>query len=250
MQGIILNKFNYRENDRLFIIFTDKFGKIEVLARGVKKIKSKMAPHLVPFSIVRLTIIPGKNYYQLIGAEIFKNFLNLKENLVRIVLASYCLEVVDQLTKIGQNDLRIMKLLFELFEILNRKEKVGFLKLRYLIGIFVFKFLSYLGFAPELFFCTNCRKEILLDQNNFFNIKRGGLVCEDCRKEGILVSKESIKILRITLEDDIEKISRLDFNEKIFKEIINVTDKFLEFYQENELKSARWLISLASALKV
>jgi len=69
VKGIILRKQDYRESDRLFVIYTDELGKIEAVAKGVRKIKSKMAGHLELFSIVNLMVAPGKNYYQIAGAE-------------------------------------------------------------------------------------------------------------------------------------------------------------------------------------
>ena len=71
-QGLIIKKINYREADRIFIIYTQDFGKLKVLARAERKIKSKLRAGLKLFYLSKQkgsigTIEPTefKNYWSL-----------------------------------------------------------------------------------------------------------------------------------------------------------------------------------------
>jgi len=118
-QGIILKRRDYREVDGLFSIYTKDRGKIEVVAKGVKKIKSKLSSHLDYFSLVDLMIAKGRNFDQIAGATMTRNFSSLKSDLGKIILGSYCFEVVDALIKTEYRDERIWKLLNEALELLE-----------------------------------------------------------------------------------------------------------------------------------
>ena len=60
-EGVIIHRRSYGEADRFLTIFTKHHGKIRVLAKGIRKITSKRAPHLDTLSIVSLVVYTGKS---------------------------------------------------------------------------------------------------------------------------------------------------------------------------------------------
>lgn len=241
-QGIILNKCDFRESDRFFSIYTDELGKIEAVAKGVRKIKSKMAGHLDLFSIVDLMVAPGRSYYQVAGAEIDKNFLNIKTDLVKTILGSHCLEAVDAFVKPAHSDPRIFSLLKELFLVFNDKTKND-LKLYGLAKFFILKFLALLGWTPELYSCVKCKKKIV-PSGNLFDAARGGLVCGVCSREGVPISTAAIKILRFIIQNDLKSSAALKMVKSQLKEVVRVIDLLTATHQDNELKSVKWITYL------
>ena len=69
VQAIILMRKNIGEADRLLFAFTRERGLILIKARGVRKITSKLAPHIEPMQIVDLTIVEGKRDWVLTGFQ-------------------------------------------------------------------------------------------------------------------------------------------------------------------------------------
>ena len=94
--GIILRKVDYGESGQLFYLYTQHLGKVEAVARGSKKIKSKLNGHLQFFATINLTIAKGKRFDQLAGAILDNNFTNLKNDFKKIILASFGLELTDE----------------------------------------------------------------------------------------------------------------------------------------------------------
>ena len=60
-RGIIIKRSNYSEADRILTIYTEKLGKIRVNAKGIRKIKSKLAGSLEPFCLTDFVIAEGRN---------------------------------------------------------------------------------------------------------------------------------------------------------------------------------------------
>lgn len=249
VKGIILRKQDYRENDRLFVFYTDELGKIEAVAKGARKIKSKMAGHLDFFSIVNLMVAPGKTYYQIAGAETEKNFLNIKNDLAKIVLASACFEAVDIFTKSGHPDEHIYKLLAELVETFDDKKLKDFCRLYAVSKFFSVKMMSLLGWLPELYNCTKCKDKISPDGNSF-DLSRGGLVCGKCRTGGLPISAPSIKILRFILENSLKKSSAIRISKPQAKELAEVADSFSAVHRDRESKNIRWISYLTESLEI
>ncbi|MBU1146336.1 DNA repair protein RecO [Patescibacteria group bacterium] len=249
VKGIILRKQDYRESDRLFVIYTDEFGKISAVAKGVRKIKSKMAGHLELFSVINLMVAPGKNYYQIAGADREKNFLNIKNDLGKTVLASFCLEVLDIFTKTDHPDLKIYELLVETLQIFDKEKNKDFLKVYSLSKFFVLKLLSLLGWTPELYTCVKCKNKIMPGKN-FFDADRGGLMCGKCGKSELPISTAAIKILRFVLKNDFKKIAALKITKVQIQELVKIIDVFLSVHQDRELKSVVWISYLTQTLKI
>lgn len=95
--GFILKRFNFSEADRLITILTRDYGKIRVLAKGVRKISSKRAPHLEIFNEVKLSFYQGRNFFYLTEVDTLKSFPRLRNNLNKIALAYQMCELVDRM---------------------------------------------------------------------------------------------------------------------------------------------------------
>ncbi|MBI5254169.1 recombination protein O N-terminal domain-containing protein [Candidatus Falkowbacteria bacterium] len=75
-KGIVLNQYEAKNGaDALFLVYTREHGKIVVAGRGIKKLNSKLAGHLVTFGIVEFNIAGAKDIKQLIGAVLLQPFV-------------------------------------------------------------------------------------------------------------------------------------------------------------------------------
>ncbi len=109
--AILLGYRDWREYDRLYILYTKEFGKEEAVATGTRRIKSKLAPHLTPFTLVDCMFAKGRYVERLIQASALISFPRLHQDLECLAKASFCSELLDRLTKPGVKDERIYHLL-------------------------------------------------------------------------------------------------------------------------------------------
>lgn len=138
-EGIILKRSNFGEADRILTILTDRYGKISVTARGVRKITSRRAGNVEILNRVKLHLFKGKGY-TLTEAESLDTFQRLKENLILTTTAFHLIELIDRMVLEGQSDTRIYDLLTSTLKILERNPR------QIIVRAFEVKLLSLLGF--------------------------------------------------------------------------------------------------------
>ena len=244
--GLILKKEDQKEADRVFSVYTENFGKLELLAKGERKIESKLRGGLELFYLSEIEFIQGKTYKTLTDAILIDNFKNLRKNLRALSVAHKISEVLDNLVKGQEPDEKIWQLILETFDKLNnlseavshrasvggegrkenevlfdhrasvggegRKEnEILFDRLSLLYYYFFWNFLSILGYKPELNLCAICKKN-LTPERLYFNLEEGGIICGSCSKKiknEEKIEPETIKILRILLKRDWQTLLRL-----------------------------------------
>ena len=252
--GIVLSRSDFREADRLYIVYTREFGKLELLARGSRKIGSKMAGHLEPCTLAEIMIGRGKNFDHLAGASIVESFDNIKNDFTKMSFLQYCFEVVDKVTGWETRDDRIYSLLLELLLSLESfsfpVEMTVYDKYQALTKSFVLKLMSLLGYAPEVHNCLICKNPIPA-RGNIFNMKRGGIVCSHCHHRDLdlpgdkmNISEDSIKVLRFFLNSPTYRALNLKSNQSPMRETLKIIEKFLEFHSEKPIGSQIFLDSI------
>jgi DNA repair protein RecO (recombination protein O) len=118
--GFVLAKKDRGESDQLFTIFTRNFGKVEVLAKAVRKITSKLRPGIELFYFSEIAFIQGRVYKTLTDVVLVDKLSYLRRNLEHLVLAYKIAEVFDKLITGQEKDEALWHLLQETFGKLNR----------------------------------------------------------------------------------------------------------------------------------
>ena len=250
--GIILRKRDFRESDIFFSIYTKEMGKVQAIARGVKKVRSKLGGHLDYFAIIDLMIAKGKKFDYIAGAITERNFHFLKNNLNRINFGFYCLEIVNYFVKEGKKDRKIFTLLDDFLNLLNKNElhyfgvKIEKESLFAISYFFILKFLDYLGYKPEFHHCLKCHRDIDFNKINFFSALTGGIICNDCFENNKIadckkISNTAIKLLRTILRNNLLEIVKIKIDRKTLSECVKVIDEFLLYRLDANIKSRRFI---------
>ena len=235
-QGFILKKTERGEADRIFIIYTKDFGKLEILAKAERKIKSKLKGGLELFYLSEIEFIQGKTHKTLTDAILIENFPILRKDLERLPIAYRISEVLDNLIKGQEADEKIWNLLNETFQKLNNQQ-LTINNQQLLYYYFLWNLLSILGYQPELYNCSLCQKK-LLPEKLYFNLKEGGIICQSCFKKlksGKETDSETVKILRIILEKNWPILSKLKIEAKYLKGLASISKNYLSLICEENL---------------
>lgn len=98
--GIILTRTNFGEADRIITILTPDHGKIRVIVKGARKIKSKMAAGIELFSISQITYITGRGEIgTLISARPQTHYKNIVSDINRTMLGYEVLKRINKVTE-------------------------------------------------------------------------------------------------------------------------------------------------------
>jgi len=208
--GIILNKRDIAEADRLYTIYTLEGGKIRVLGKGVRKPNAKLAGNLEPVTQAEIFLAKSRGMGKITGSIAINNFPNIKTNLDLINRVFYVFKILAKIISKEEKDEKVFGLLerylLAMDSLVDEENKADILTLGLL-----FKILDEMGYRLEVEKCVHCEKKLKLEKN-YFSIARGVVLCASCfafETKKMPVSNESIKLIRIFLQNKIENLTKL-----------------------------------------
>ncbi len=143
-EGFVLARRNFGEADRIIDIYSKDKGKISLIAKGIRRPKSRKRGHLEIFSKISFQAINGKGMGILTEAETIDNFSDIRKSIKKVSLAYYFMEVVGKITHESEENHE----LFNFLSIVMEKLKVE-KSLKKLKNDFVSETLKILGFWPR-----------------------------------------------------------------------------------------------------
>lgn len=227
-QGLILKRADRGEASQLFTVYTKNYGKLEILGKAIQKIKSKLRAGANLFYLSDIEFIQGKTYKTLTDAILIEKFPQIRKDLKKLNIANEIATSLDILVGLEEKDERIWKLLLKTFRILN-SHRLLIRCFQLIYHYFFWKLLAVLGYKPELYNCSICRKKLMIG-SLFFNPQEGGVICSSCfqkSKIGEEISPQTIKILRFIIARDWATISRLKVSDKGLKPLKEIADFYL-----------------------
>jgi len=193
-ESLVLRHSDWGEADRLLVLYTREHGKLRAIAKGARKVTSRKAGHLEPFTHVTLQLAKGRDFLIVTQAETINAFLRLHDDLMKTGYAAYIVELLDRFTydEEGANP-ALFRLLIES---LDRIEKVedAWVAVRY----YEMRLLDFLGFRPQLQECANCGRAIE-PEDQYFSFTIGGVICPRCGRglpNPTPISVDALKYLR------------------------------------------------------
>lgn len=220
-KGFVFKKTDMGEADRIYSIFTEDYGRLEIFGKAIRKINSKLKNGIDIFYFSEIEFIQGKNNRTLTGAIKKKKFGSMDMDLEKIKIAHKIASVLDNFLKGQEKDNNILDLLNEIFEKLNNQQVIKNQRLIYCY--FIWNFLHAQGYGSELYSCILCHNKLNQD-NIYFSSKEGGLICEKCQTKSLSekINSDVVKIIRIILKKDWQTLLNLKVEEtsqKILDEV-------------------------------
>ncbi len=238
-EAIVLRHRDWGEADRLVTLYTRQRGKIRAVAKGARKVRSRKAGHLQPFTQITIQLARARGPYIITQVETLDAYLPLRDDLNLTGNASYLVELLDRFTyEEEETNTALFRLLSDSLARLSRGDDIWVL-LRY----YEMRLLDYLGFRPRLFHCANCEREIKAE-NQFFSAAQGGVLCPQCGASQISarpVDVEMLKYLRHFQRSSYTDARRADPNPKIRTDVESLMQFYLTYMLERGLNSPQFL---------
>ena len=74
-EAFILKSLHHKDADKIYFLFTEDFGLVRAVATGVRLQKSKLRYHLSDFNCLNVSLVRGKDYWRIVGAEHSDDFI-------------------------------------------------------------------------------------------------------------------------------------------------------------------------------
>ena len=240
-EAIIIKKTKLGEADRILTLYTPHLGKIQGVAKGVRRPRSKLSGHLELLTHSQVSLARGRNLDTITGSQTINSFLEIKSDLDLTSQSLYAIELVNQFTADHIENHALFRLLLETIGQLCQGGD-NELVLRY----FELNLLERVGYRPQLLLCVSCRLPLKPTTNSFCP-SAGGMLCLSCTESQPLtypVSVNGLKVLRLLQDGDYSTAGRLRMNRELSRELEGVMRNYLRYLLEREVKSAAWLDTL------
>lgn len=238
VEAIILRHIDWGEADRILTLYTREEGKLRAIAKGVRKVTSRKAGHLEPFTRSALLLARGHDLWIVSQAEAQEVHTPISQDLTRFAYASYVVELLDRFTYEEGENRRLYQLLSETLQRIATLEN-PYLAVRY----YDIRLLDLLGFRPELHSCVSCGA-VIQPENQYFSAQLGGAVCPTY---GLTVSPlapvsmPTLKYLRHLQRSSWNEAQRANPTPEIRQEMETLLQNYFTYLLEHRLNTPRFL---------
>lgn len=223
-KGIVVRKTNYAEADRIFTFITASNGKVDAIAKGVRKQKSKLSGALELFCESDIQVYKTQSLHIVTSARISHQFKGILDGYETMKLGYLMLEMVNKLTDTGTS-LELYNLLYSSLDTLGEhKTDVATLEL-----IYKLRLLDELGHLPDL-------EPKSRGDKYFFDFDKGTV--EATNKAGIrMMTEEELKLWRVIVREPLAKLLKLQDVGEISKRSLSLLSEFIHFTFNTDFRS-------------
>lgn len=237
-KAVVLKDYDLKEQDKIVVFYSLRYGKIRIVVKGGRKIKSKFAPAIQPPSYLNLLVYRNTRggMDTLSESQVMCPFLGIRRDLVKFAYSSYLAELVIKLSAEREALPDLFRLLLKTLFLI---EKISKKDLNISIHSFELKLLDILGYRPSLEDCIYCGEKIEMTNFLFFSIIKGGVICKSCeerdKKRKLTISQKTLGALKSLLYLNLERSTELIIDEKTQKEIKKILEGYLLYRIESKM---------------
>lgn len=211
--GIVLKRINFGEADRIITVITPDYGKLRLMAKGVRRVKSKLAGGIELFSVSSITYIPGKrDISTLVSTRLDSHYGEIAKDINRTMLGYELLKLIDKTTE-DECEGAFFELTKEVLEGLNDNS----IPLSLVEGWFYVRLLELLGHSPNLH-QDSAGKSLVAGKDYEFDFDSMAFFE---RASGAITTKH-IKFLRLLVNCSLEQIKRVEDMDQISKDCVKL----------------------------
>ena len=189
-EAVVLRSIRYGEADRILHLYSRDRGRIGAIAKGARRVKSRLGGRLEPLSRVDLVMREGRgDLCTVTGVDTVDAHPALRERWPSLERATQACDAVLRLLDSAEPNPPAYNLLCRELQLLDRD---GAAATRAHALAFRLKLLLAAGFAPELGACAACGEREHLAA---FSASAGGVVCPGCEAGSFPLSAEAHEFL-------------------------------------------------------
>lgn len=185
-QGVVLRTIRLGEADRIATVLTLEHGKVRAVAKGVRKVKSRLGARTEPLTHIDFMAWRGRELDVVNQVEVLDVFARIRADLGRLDAAMTMAEITDQSTVDHQQSPDLYRLLVGA---LRSLESTGS---RLVLAAFCLKLLATEGVGVVADRCASCGSQEPLVA---FDAANGGFLCANCRR-GQAVGPDVVALAR------------------------------------------------------
>jgi DNA repair protein RecO (recombination protein O) len=204
-EAVVLRSMRYAEADRVLHLYTRERGRVNAIAKGVRKTGSRFGARLEPLTHVALLLHEGRGELHTVsGADIVHSHERARADTYRLAVGLIGAEAMLKLFVEPEANARAFAGACRFLELLDAARARAASPALDPLGLaFQLKLLTLAGYLPHLDSCASCGAAAPLVG---FSAQAGGAVCADCLREtgGFRLGQGTIAALEGLIEHPLE----------------------------------------------
>ncbi|MBE7091917.1 MAG: DNA repair protein RecO [Clostridiales bacterium] len=234
-QAIVLNKVDFKDNDRVLTLFSAQKGKLTASCKGVKKQNSKLRASSEVFALGTYILAESKGRYTVTGYDSIDSFFELRDDFDRLTLGVLFLKICEKSIAPDEQNIELFSLLVNsLHKLREPSVHPGFVA-----SVFLFKYASIMGYQPELEICTKCfnNKDLI-----FFSAQTGGVLCKNCNDaQHLAITGGCLLYIKKICSNNFEDVFLYNPTNKQIKELYKVACYYTAYFFDEKLKIMEYI---------
>ncbi len=232
-EAIVLRKMDYRETSQIVTLFTREKGKMAVLAKGARLLKSRFGSSLQPMSYTQVIFYhkPTRGLQTLSESAHVQPFHRISRDLKKLSIGWRIVELVYALMEEEQQHPQVFNLLVE---VLGRLDEADVHAIN-LLPYFQMRLATVLGFAPDI---DREMVNHLPDEGGVLTLDTGAILLPDATPRAARrAARTALRAFAILARADLDTVMRMRLDADTRREVNALIEDFLRYHVEDAYPS-------------
>lgn len=227
VEGIVINKRDINDSDRIVIIFTKTFGKISVLLKGIRKSKKRDKIGSDILSYTRMVVYKKENSYIGNSIECINSYENIRQDMNKISVALYIFHVLNQIFIEGQRNTVIFNLTKNSINYIEKEKNV--MNYTILLVYYLYKIIIDEGLKFKL------------EEGRNFSIN-SSVISNEVLSDSIKLSDSEYEIIKTLYLNKVRELLRKEIELKDLYSVLKIYEKYLNYHLEMNLELKNYIL--------
>lgn len=237
IEGVVIRSIDYGEGHKIITLYTKEAGKVGVMARGAKKMRSRLAAITQLFTYGEYTYYSSGRLGNLNSGEILAAHSSIQEDIYKTAYAAYIVEMIDRMLPDQDGSAYLFDQLLAAIQAIDEGKDAQVVS-----HLFEMKMLEYAGYSPVLDHCADCSDDSA--SCSHFSARLGGVLCRKCKHKdttAILISPRLLHLLRTFQRINLQMLGEINLSTESKAELKRCLRLFMDTHVDINWKSRQFI---------
>lgn len=221
-KGLVIKKIDFGEGDRIITVFSENFGKIDLLVKGIRKSKKRDQSSVDLLTLSNFTFYKKGDNFILNTIDSIEFFYDLKKNIEKLEIVSYIFSVINEVVLPGERKKEFFQRIEKALYFIIKNENYN-------------NFIMLLKMMNWIIKNEGYRIDILGDK--YFSISESAIT--DFGDDKVIPLKKDLFEVLANLEKKVENEKKIELNTLV--DAIILYEKYINYHLDIKLSLKKHL---------
>ncbi len=232
-EALVLKTIPFQETSSIVRLFTKEQGKISVIAKGARRLKSTLRGYLEPLNYIEAIYYfkITRDIQTLSKVDLLQSFFSNTRDIECTIYGTAVLEVIDKVVRDHQYDDKIFNLAVQILKNMDLNTD----RCRILFADFLLALADILGYKLDSSVCSQCKNRLT---TAIYNPGSGRLICRDCGRytsSAYKLSEHEIQCLNDLPRHNLDTGVNISVKPSAADRIVQMLIKYLSYHLDYPL---------------